>query len=64
MNFDKIRIIRCKDCTWYDGDPVEGMCQRHRDDFETTPEGFCHLAEMADGTKVSDVNGEGLEWTE
>lgn len=57
---DKIRVIRCKDCTWYDG----GTCQRHRVDVETTPEGFCHLAEMADGTRVEDVNMEGLEWTE
>ncbi len=68
---DKIRVIRCKDCTWYEGDrtwydgsPADGKCTRHIAYTDTTPEGFCHLAEMTDGTRVSDINEEGLEWTE
>lgn len=55
-----MKVILCQYCTWYE----DGTCTRHRVDIETTPDGFCHLGELADGTRVKDVNEEGLEWTE
>lgn len=60
FNGDDMKIIRCKYCVWSRGD----KCERHAVDIPTEPDGFCHMAEMADGTRVPDVNEEGLEWTE
>lgn len=57
---DEVKIIRCKHCVWFDVD----KCKQHTAYVPAEPDGFCWLAEMADGTRVRDVNEEGLEWTE
>jgi len=57
---DEMRVIRCRNCVWFEDD----KCKQHTAYVPAIPEGFCYLAEMEDGTRVRDVNMEGLEWTE
>lgn len=55
MKFDLIPVIRCRDCCWFCRHPIESTCIRHSVDLLTTPDGFCNLAELPDGTRVKDL---------
>lgn len=47
--FDMVNVIRCKDCKWHDistfRELVLHRCYVNPDDVETSPEGYCYLAE-------------------